>query len=65
MSWLDEKERRLFVAIQAGPDDTNDTVICYHYQLDAVTVVRGQRITAAARYKGESVLGVQFDEKRL
>ena len=65
VSWLDEKERRLFVAIQAGPDDTNDTVICYHYQLDAVTVVRGQRITAAARYKGESVLGVQFDEKRL
>jgi hypothetical protein len=63
LSWVDERERRLFIAIQAGPGDVNDMVICYHYQLDAVTVVKNQKITAAAPYKGESVLAVQHDEK--
>ena len=64
-SWLDEKERRLFISLQTGPDDVNDTVICYHYQLDAITIIKGQKITAATRYKGESILAVQFDEKEL
>jgi len=64
-SWLDEAERRLFISLQTGPDYVNDTVICYHYQLDAITIIKGQKITAATHYKGESVLAVQFDEKVL
>jgi len=62
-SWLDEEERRLFISMQSGPGVENDMVVCYHYQLDAVTVVRGQRITASARYKGETVLGVRLPEQ--
>ena len=62
-SWLDEEERRLFISLQSGPDDVNDMVVCYHYQLDAVTLVKGQKITASTRYKGESLLGVQYDEE--
>ena len=60
-AWLDESERRLFISLQSGPDDVNDMVICYHYQLDAITLVKGQKITASAHYKGEAVLGVQHD----
>ena len=64
-SWLDEAERRLFISLQSGPDSVNDTVVCYHYQLDAITIIKGQKITASTNYKGESVLAVQFDEKEL
>ena len=60
-SWLDERERRLFISLQSGPDDVNDLVVCYHYQLDAITLTRGQRITASTRYKGETILGVQHE----
>tara|TARA_B100001250_G_scaffold414572_1_gene454054 strand:+ start:3551 stop:5968 length:2418 start_codon:yes stop_codon:yes gene_type:complete len=63
VSWLDEKERRLFIALPSGPGNENDTVLCYHYQLDAVTVIKGQKVTAAAHYKGESVLGIRHDER--
>jgi hypothetical protein len=63
VSWLDEKERRLFIALPSGPGNENDTVICYHYQLDAVTVIRNQKVTAATHYKGESVLAIQHDER--
>lgn len=59
-SWLDEAERRLFIAIQSGPDSLNDTVVCYHYQLDAVTVVKGQRATAATIFGGEQVLATSL-----
>lgn len=62
-SWLDEKERRLFISMQSGPGVENDMVVCYHYQLDAVTVIKGQRVTASAKYKGESLLGVRLPEK--
>ena len=64
-SWLDEAERRLFISLQSGPDSVNDTVICYHYQLDAITIIKGQKITASAHYKGEAILAVQHDEKKL
>jgi len=62
-SWLDERERRLFISMQSGPGVENDMVVCYHYQLDAVTVTKGQRITASTRYKGEPLLGVRLPEK--
>ena len=62
-SWLDERERRLFISLQSGPDELNDMVVCYHYQLDAVTVIKGQRITASTAYKGESLLGVRLPAK--
>jgi len=64
-SWLDEGERRLFISLQSGPDSVNDTVICYHYQLDAITIIKGQKITASTHYKGEAILAVQHDEKKL
>lgn len=62
-AWLDERERRLFISLQSGPSDLNDMVVCYHYQLDAITVIRGQRITASTVYKGEALLGVQLPKK--
>ena len=62
-AWLDEQERRLFISIQSGPDDLNDMVICYHYQLDAITVIKGQKITASVIHKGEALLGVRLPEK--
>ena len=58
-AWLDEQERRLFISLQSGPGDENDLVVCYHYQLDAITLTKGQKITASAKYKGETVLGVR------
>ena len=64
-SWLDEAERRLFISLQSGPDSVNDTVVCYHYQLDAITIIKGQKITASTHYKGESILAVQHGEKVL
>jgi len=63
VSWLDEEERRLFIALQSGPEDVNDMVVCYHYQLDAISVVGGQRITAVERHKGETVLGIRHEKK--
>ena len=62
-AWLDERERRLFISLQSGPDDLNDMVVCYHYQLDAITIIKGQRITASTTYKGESLLGVRLPTK--
>ena len=62
-SWLDEDERRLFISMQSGPGVENDMVVCYHYQLDAVTIIKGQRITASTKYKGESLLGVRLPER--
>ena len=62
-SWLGEDERRLFISMQSGPGVENDMVVCYHYQLDAVTVIKGQRITASTRYKGESLLGVRLPRR--
>jgi len=62
-AWLDERERRLFISLQSGPGDLNDMVVCYHYQLDAITVIKGQRITASTVYKGEALLGVQLPKK--
>ena len=59
-SWLDERERRLFISLQSGPGDVNDMVVCYHYQLDAITMVKGQQITASTKYKGEAILGVRL-----
>lgn len=62
-AWLDERERRLFISMQSGPDDLNDLVVCYHYQLDALTLTKGQRITASTIYKDEELLAVRHPEK--
>ena len=64
-AWLDERERRLFISMQSGPDDLNDLVVCYHYQLDALTLIKGQRITASTIYKDEELLAVRHPGKKV
>ena len=60
VGWLDEENRRLFLAVPLSGKPLLDTLVVYHYELEAFSIIRGQQIHAATRWMGETVLGVEL-----
>ena len=62
VGWLDEANRRLFLAVPVSGRPVLDTLVVFHYELEAFSIIRGQEIHAATRWMGETVLGVELVE---
>tara|TARA_R110002126_G_scaffold19449_3_gene72827 strand:- start:2238 stop:4040 length:1803 start_codon:yes stop_codon:yes gene_type:complete len=60
VGWLDEENRRLFLAVPVSGKPILDTLVVFHYELEAFSIIRGQQIHAATRWMGETVLGVEL-----
>lgn len=59
VSWLEEADRRLYFAVSTGPKAYNDTVICYEIESGAFSMLGGHQIHSAARWKNNTILGVE------
>lgn len=60
-TWTDESKRRLYIAVPREGKDYLDTIVVYHYELEAFSIIGGHRIYAATHYKGANILGVQLE----
>lgn len=62
VGWLDEENRRLFLAVPVSGKPILDTLVVFHYELEAFSIIRGNQFHAATRWMDETVVGVELTD---
>jgi hypothetical protein len=61
-AWLDRLERRVMLAVAAGPDETVNELWAIHIDSGAVTRSTGWDLSSAVEYEGEVIVGATYTD---